>query len=272
MGDTGDRDSRDSRDSQGPRKGALSWDDYFMCLAFLTAMRSKDPSTQVGACIVNARNRIIGVGYNGMPSNCPNDELPWGKKSSSGELATKYPYVVHAELNAVLNKNSESCAGCRIYTTLFPCNECAKVIIQAGIREVIYASDKHSERLSAKASRRLFDLAGVEMRHFAPEKDLLALPLRYTEDRHRADRVTDRVVERVVDRADRADRVERLPAAQMTPLACSGCSCRGCGDTANDRWNGLGWMAAAGFACLIGGVGRGRMRPVANMAARFGLR
>lgn len=258
-------DARDARDGQGPRKGALSWDDYFMGLAFLTAMRSKDPSTQVGACIVNARNRIIGVGYNGIPSNCPNDELPWGKKSSSGELATKYPYVVHAELNAVLNKNSESCAGCRIYTTLFPCNECAKVIIQAGIREVIYASDKHSERLSAKASRRLFDLAGVEMRHFAPEKDLLALPLRYTEDRQRAERVVERVV-------DRVDRVDRVPAAQMTPLACSGCSCRGSGETANDRWNGLGWMAAAGFACLIGGVGRGRMRPVANMAARFGLR
>ncbi|CAK9049856.1 unnamed protein product [Durusdinium trenchii] len=140
------------RDSSGPRKGALSWDDYFMGLAFLTAMRSKDPSTQVGACIVNGRNRIVGVGYNGMPSNCSNDELPWGKKSHEGLLSTKYPYVVHAELNAVLNKNAESAAGCRIYTTLFPCNECAKVIIQAGIQQVIYASDKHSDRMSARAT------------------------------------------------------------------------------------------------------------------------
>ncbi|CAJ1388496.1 unnamed protein product [Effrenium voratum] len=164
---------------QGPRRGALSWDDYFMGLAFLTAMRSKDPSTQVGACIVNDRNRIIGVGYNGMPTNCPNEELPWSKTSSSGELATKYPYVVHAELNAVLNKNAESCAGCRLYSTLFPCNECAKVIIQAGIRQVIYASDKHAVRASAQASRRLFELAGVEMRHYEPEKESLQLPLRY---------------------------------------------------------------------------------------------
>lgn len=168
--------------SSSPRKDALSWDDYFMSLAFLTAMRSKDPSTQVGACIVNDRNRIVGVGYNGMPSNCPSDQLPWSKVSPEGELDTKYPYVVHAELNAVLNKNAESCSGCRIYTTLFPCNECAKVIIQAGIKQVIFASDKQKEKLSAKASRRLFELANVELRQHVPEAELLHLPLRYTEE------------------------------------------------------------------------------------------
>mmetsp|Transcript_20803 Transcript_20803/g.39078 ORF Transcript_20803/g.39078 Transcript_20803/m.39078 type:complete len:235 (-) Transcript_20803:86-790(-) len=175
-----------ARDGPAPREGALSWDDYFMSLAFLTAMRSKDPSTQVGACIVNDRNRIIGVGYNGMPSNCSNDDLPWSKKSPEGELATKYPYVVHAELNAVLNKNAESCSGCRIYSTLFPCNECAKVIIQAGIKQVIYASDKHSDRTSAKASRRLFALAGVELRQHVPEKEQLNLPLRYDDEAKRS--------------------------------------------------------------------------------------
>ncbi|CAK9049854.1 unnamed protein product [Durusdinium trenchii] len=224
------------RDSSGPRKGALSWDDYFMGLAFLTAMRSKDPSTQVGACIVNGRNRIVGVGYNGMPSNCSNDELPWGKKSHEGLLSTKYPYVVHAELNAVLNKNAESAAGCRIYTTLFPCNECAKVIIQAGIQQVIYASDKHSDRMSARASRRLFDLAGVEMRQFVPEKDLLALPLRYVEDQQSAPRTS--------------------PLAPVAPVSCCG-GHLGSGTGRDVSESGLGkqgWMALTGFAFLGAGV------------------
>mmetsp|Transcript_118345 Transcript_118345/g.166331 ORF Transcript_118345/g.166331 Transcript_118345/m.166331 type:complete len:274 (+) Transcript_118345:31-852(+) len=264
-------------DIEGPRKGALSWDDYFMGLAFLTAMRSKDPSTQVGACIVNDRNRIIGVGYNGMPSNCPNEDLPWGKKSTSGELATKYPYVVHAELNAVLNKNSESCAGCRIYTTLFPCNECAKVIIQAGIQQVIYASDKHSERLSAKASRRLFNLAGVEMRHYETEKELLALPLRYEERQSERDASTTRTHRNRENCASHLSLSHRLPSMPSpvtpTPLACSACSaCNACNasgsmETANERWNG--WMAAAtatGLACVIGGLGRRmRMRPASQL-------
>ena len=236
---------RVERDSAHPRQGALSWDDYFMGLAFLTSMRSKDPSTQVGACIVNDRNRIIGVGYNGMPSNCPNEELPWGKKSSEGFLSTKYPYVVHAELNAVLNKNAESAAGCRIYTTLFPCNECAKVIIQAGIRQVIYASDKHSDRLSARASRRLFELAGVEMRHFVSEKDLLALPLRYMEDRKRCNPTPAPVA----------------PFAPLAPAAC--CERHHLSAQPNDSWR-HGWMAA-GMGLLIG-IGCTRARPVAHIA------
>eukprot|EP00931_Biecheleriopsis_adriatica_P090968 TRINITY_DN64879_c0_g1_i1.p1 TRINITY_DN64879_c0_g1~~TRINITY_DN64879_c0_g1_i1.p1 ORF type:complete len:269 (+),score=29.66 TRINITY_DN64879_c0_g1_i1:82-888(+) len=166
----------------GPRQGTLSWDDYFMSIAFLTAMRSKDPSMQVGACIVNGLNRIIGVGYNGMPSGCPNEELPWAKTSPQGYLETKYPYVVHAEVNAIMNKNAESCIGCRLYCTLFPCNECAKVIIQAGITHVIYTSDKHHERESSKASRRLFELAGVKMTQHIPEQTSLLLPLRYADE------------------------------------------------------------------------------------------
>jgi len=169
-------------DSSAARPDAISWDDYFMSVAFLTAMRSKDPSTQVGAVIVNNLKRIIGVGYNGFPTGCSDDVLPWAKTSPKGELETKYPYVVHAELNAVMNKNSESCIGCRLYSTLFPCNECAKVIIQAGIREVIYASDKQKSKDSARASRKLFKLAGVEMRHFVSKDSSLNLVLRYPED------------------------------------------------------------------------------------------
>lgn len=155
-------------DVVAPRDEALSWEDYFMGVAFLTAMRSKDPSTQVGACIVNDLKRIIGIGYNGFPTGCPNEALPWRKSSAAGPLETKYPYVVHAELNAVMNKNSESCRDCTIYTTLFPCNECAKVIIQAGIRRVVFASDKHNAKESSQAARRLFALAGVELCWYRP--------------------------------------------------------------------------------------------------------
>mmetsp|Transcript_70933 Transcript_70933/g.122960 ORF Transcript_70933/g.122960 Transcript_70933/m.122960 type:complete len:310 (+) Transcript_70933:71-1000(+) len=170
------------RTQSGKRMEYLSWDDYFMSVAFLTAMRSKDPSTQVGACIVNEQNRIVGVGYNGFPSGIADEALPWAKEAPDGELSTKHPYVCHAELNAVLNKNAESCRGCRLYTTLFPCNECAKVIIQAGIRRVVYASDKHRRRISDQASRRLFSLAGVETRQHKPEAGELRISLRYRED------------------------------------------------------------------------------------------
>mmetsp|Transcript_36830 Transcript_36830/g.115907 ORF Transcript_36830/g.115907 Transcript_36830/m.115907 type:complete len:278 (-) Transcript_36830:23-856(-) len=165
------------------RSGVLCWDDYFMSIAFLTAMRSKDPLTQVGACIVNDLNRIIGVGYNGFPSGVPGDALPWARESpDDDELATKYPYVVHAELNAIMNKNAESCRGCRLYSTLFPCNECAKVIIQAGIRKVIYTSDKHHDRPSSRASRRLFELSGVETARHIPQAANLQIGMRYPED------------------------------------------------------------------------------------------
>merc|ERR1719210_1531372 len=165
-----------------PRGDALSWDDYFMSIAFLTAMRSKDPSTQVGACIVNRLHRIIGIGYNGFPSGIPDHKLPWAKSSLKGDLHTKYPYVVHAELNAVLNKNAENCRGCRLYSTLFPCNECAKVIIQAGITEVIYASDKHHQKDTSRASKELFRLAGVKTYHHIPKTSALHLALLYPED------------------------------------------------------------------------------------------
>lgn len=166
----------------GKRDGYISWDDYFMSVAFLTAMRSKDPSTQVGACIVNDQNRIVGVGYNGFPSGIPDEALPWGKEAPGGDLDTKHPYVCHAELNAVLNKNAESCRNCVLYSTLYPCNECAKVIIQAGIRRVIYASDKHRRRVSTQASQRLFSLAGVETRQHQPGASELRILLRYRED------------------------------------------------------------------------------------------
>ncbi len=125
------------------RKDNLSWDDYFTAVAYLTARRSKDPSTQVGAAIVDANNCIIGVGYNGFPTNCSDDHLPWARAGDS-VLQKKYPYVVHAEVNAILNKGSKDVKGARLYVALFPCNECAKVIIQAGIKEVVYLNDKVS--------------------------------------------------------------------------------------------------------------------------------
>merc|ERR1711972_372915 len=157
-------------------------DEYFMSVAFLTSMRSKDPSTQVGACIVNQDNRIVGVGYNGFPSGIPDEALPWEKSSPQGLLETKYPYVCHAELNAVLNKNVESAKGCRLYSTLFPCAECAKVIIQAGIKHVIYASDKNRNSVTAKASSRMFKLAGVQTARHVPHAAELRVPLGYPED------------------------------------------------------------------------------------------
>ncbi|XP_033097248.1 deoxycytidylate deaminase-like [Anneissia japonica] len=149
------------------RNNYLSWDDYFMAVAFLSAQRSKDPSSQVGACIVNDKNRIVGIGYNGMPTGCSDHELPWRRKADNW-LDTKYPYVCHAEVNAVMNKISADLKGCRMYVALFPCNECAKIIIQAGIKSVIYMSDKYHDDDKMKASRRLMDMAGVEFRHFKP--------------------------------------------------------------------------------------------------------
>lgn len=166
----------------GKRDKYMSYDDYFMAMAFLTAMRSKDPSTQVGSCIVSKDNRIVGVGYNGMPSGIEDNALPWARESPNGELETKYPYVVSAGCNAVLNKNVESCTGCRMYTTLFPGCDCAKVIIQAGIRKVIYASDKHGLLDKFKASRRLFQLAKVEVVHYVSETEEICVPMRYPGD------------------------------------------------------------------------------------------
>ncbi len=146
------------------RQDYLSWDEYFMAVALLSAERSKDPNTQVGACVANSDNKIVGVGYNGFPWGCSDDELPWAREGDL--LDIKYPYVCHAELNAVLNSISYNLKGCRIYVGLFPCNECTKVIIQSGIREIIYMSDKYAESDSIKASKRMLDLAGTSYRHF----------------------------------------------------------------------------------------------------------
>jgi dCMP deaminase len=144
------------------RDNYISWDEYFMGVALLSAQRSKDPGTQVGACIVNNKNKIVGAGYNGLPTGCHDDDFPWGREGEY--LDTKYPFVCHAELNAILNNIGMDLGGCRIYTALFPCNECAKAIIQAGITEVIYLSDKYDGNEIVRASKRMLDTAGVGYR------------------------------------------------------------------------------------------------------------
>ena len=133
-------------------------------------MRSKDPSTQVGACIVNENKRIVGIGYNGFPVGCGDDELPWNRKSKKGVNHTKYPYVCHAELNAILNINSSDCQGCTMYVVLFPCNECAKLIIQSGIRKIIFICDKYAHTDSVIASKRMMKMAGIEFEQYFPQK------------------------------------------------------------------------------------------------------
>jgi dCMP deaminase len=155
------------------RNGYISWDEYFMGVALLSAKRSKDPNTQVGACIVNDKNKIVGAGYNGLPAGCHDDEFPWEKQGPF--LDTKYPYICHAELNAILNNIGMDLRGCKIYTALFPCNECAKAIIQSGINEVIYLSDKYAGTDSAKAARMMLDTAGVNCRKVETVIDSLLL-------------------------------------------------------------------------------------------------
>ena len=154
------------------RKDYLSWDEYFMGVALLSGQRSKDPSTQVGACIASAQNKIVGVGYNGFPMGCSDDVMPWSREGDY--LDTKYPYVCHAELNAVLNAISDL-RGCRIYVALFPCNECAKVIIQSGIQEIIYLSDKYADTESIMAAKYMLETAGVPYRQFVPKRDTVLL-------------------------------------------------------------------------------------------------
>lgn len=158
----------------GKRSDYLSWDEYFISVAYLSAMRSKDPSTQVGACIVNKDKKIVGIGYNGMPIGCSDDELPWGK-TSSDVLETKYPYVCHAELNAIMNKNCSDLKDCILYVTLFPCNECAKLIIQSGIKSVFYVSAKDSEKSSFKASQRMLTMAGVTLEKYQLTKQQIVI-------------------------------------------------------------------------------------------------
>ncbi len=144
-----------------------------MGIALLSAKRSKDPNTQVGACIVNRNNRIISVGYNGMPMGCDDDVYPWDRNGE--KLDTKYPYVCHAELNAILNNRGVDLTDAKIYVSLFPCNECAKAIIQSGIKEVIYLSDKYADDDSTKASKKMFTSAGVKMTKFSPEVKTITL-------------------------------------------------------------------------------------------------
>ncbi len=146
------------------RTDYLSWDEYFMGIALLSARRSKDPSTAVGACIVGVDNRILSLGYNGMPAGCSDDEFPWGREGNP--LETKYLFVCHAEHNAILNYNGGSIKGSRIYTTLFPCNECTKAIIQSGVKEIIYMDDKYPDSDSVIAAKMMMRAAGVNFRQY----------------------------------------------------------------------------------------------------------
>ena len=144
-----------------------------MGVALLASMRSKDPSTQVGACIVDGEKRILSTGYNGFPQGCSDDEFPWNRDESKGE--TKYQFVVHAELNAILNARGKNLSGSVVYVALFPCNECAKAIIQSGIKEVVYLSDKYHDTPSTTASRRMLLAAGVKLTKLKTTKASLVL-------------------------------------------------------------------------------------------------
>ncbi len=157
------------------RQDYLSWDEYFMGIALLSAGRSKDSNTQVGACIVSDENKILSVGYNGMPTGCADDDMPWEREGSP--LETKYPFVCHAELNAILNRSTGSLKNSRIYVSLFPCNECAKAIIQSGIREVVYMEDKYADTDGVKASKKMFEMTGVKMRQYIPTERTVTIKL-----------------------------------------------------------------------------------------------
>jgi dCMP deaminase len=152
------------------RKDYLDWDETFMLMSTLIAHRSKDPSTQVGACVVDQNNVVVGLGYNGFPRGCHDDALPWCREGST--LDTKYAYVVHAEENAIMNANG-SVKGCRMYVNLFPCNECAKAIIQSGIAEIVYNSDKYADVDIFKAARKMLTIAGVRLRQYAPKMEIV---------------------------------------------------------------------------------------------------
>ena len=149
---------------QMKRLDYLKWDEYFMGIALLSAERSKDPNTSVGACIVSDDNKILSVGYNGMPMGCSDDEYPWEREGSA--LETKYVYVCHAEMNAILNYTGTHMKGAKVYVTLFPCNECTKALIQKGITEIIYMSDKYSTSDTVIAAKRMLNSAGITYREY----------------------------------------------------------------------------------------------------------
>ncbi len=157
------------------RENYVSWDAYFMGIALLSAQRSKDPGTQVGACIVGADNKILSVGYNGMPTGCADEQMPWGREGNP--MDTKYLYVCHAELNAILNYSGGNIRGATVYTTLFPCNECAKALIQAGVKRVVYLSDKYSDSDSVLASKMMFRMTGVEFTEYEKTGQSITLEL-----------------------------------------------------------------------------------------------
>ena len=146
------------------RTDYISWEEYFMGIAQLSALRSKDPSTQVGACIVDENHKVVSIGYNGMPRGIDDEHIPWGHGEG---LESKYLYVCHAEFNAILNtRDGSRLQGCTLYVTLFPCNECAKAVIQTGIKEVVYLSDKYAEGIQFQASKKLLEMAGVKVRAY----------------------------------------------------------------------------------------------------------
>ena len=148
------------------REDFISWDEYFMGVAMLSAMRSKDPNTQVGACIVSEENKILSMGYNGFPKGCSDDEFPWSREGEP--LDNKYFYTTHRELNAILNYRGGSLEGAKMYVTLFPCNECAKAIIQAGIKTIVYGEDKYEHTQAVIASKRMLNAAGVRYYKYTP--------------------------------------------------------------------------------------------------------
>ena len=152
------------------RKDYLDWDEYFMGLAVLSSMRSKDPSTQVGACIVSNTNRILSIGYNGAPNGFEDKYFPWDREGNF--LETKYPFVCHAEMNAISNfkGDKKDLENAKLYVTLFPCNECAKLVVQNGIKEIIYLSDKYKNTDGTKASKKMFDKCGVKYKEFPEDK------------------------------------------------------------------------------------------------------
>lgn len=157
------------------KQNYLKWDEYFMGIALLSAERSKDPNTCVGACIVSEDNKILSLGYNGMPIGCSDDEYPWERDGDP--LDTKYLYVCHAEMNAILNYTGANMRNSKVYVTLFPCNECAKALIQKGIKEVIYLEDKYASQDSVRASKRMFDSAGITYRMYQPIHKNITLSL-----------------------------------------------------------------------------------------------
>ncbi len=158
------------------REDYINWDEYFMGVAFLSAKRSKDPHTQVGACIVSQDNKILSMGYNGFPNGCSDEDFPWNRESAD-PYDNKYFYTTHSELNAILNYRGGSLEGSKLYVTLFPCNECAKALIQSGIRTIIYAEDRYANTSATRASKRMLRAAGVQFYPYEPSGRIIELDL-----------------------------------------------------------------------------------------------